>query len=71
MRQCSRILSNVDFFKLHVRHLKFEQDSDKGRPIELSYLLSKQPGARFNVDTILNCMLSASTKSIKVYLAHA
>ncbi len=34
IRQCSRILSNVDFVELFVRNLEFEQESADGRAIE-------------------------------------
>ncbi len=59
IRQCSRILSNVDFFELHVRHLEFEQDLADSRAIESSHLLSKQPEARLKADPIphyLRCL---------------
>ncbi len=56
IRQCSRILSNVDFLELHVRHLEFEQESTDCRAIESSHLLFKQPGARLNADPILHCL---------------
>ncbi len=54
IRQCSRILSNVDFLELYVRTLEFEQESIAGRAIESSHLLLRQPGARLNADTILH-----------------
>ncbi len=38
IRQCSRILSNIDFLELYVRHLEFEQESADGRAIESSHL---------------------------------
>ncbi len=44
MRQFSRILPNVDFHELHVRHLKVEQDSADGRALESNHLLSRQLG---------------------------
>ncbi len=54
--QCSRILSNVDFLELQVRHLEFEQESADGRAIESSHLLSKQPGPSLNADPIIHCL---------------
>ncbi len=56
IRQCSRILSNVDFLELYVRNLEFEQESADGRAIESSHLLFKQPGAKLNGDRILHCL---------------
>ncbi len=56
IRQCSRMLSNVAFLELHVRHFEFEQESADGRAIETSHLLSKQPGARLNTGPILYCL---------------
>ncbi len=53
IRQCSPILSNVDFLELPVRHLEFEQESVDGRAITSSHLLSKQPGARLHC---LHCL---------------
>ncbi len=57
IRQCSRILSNVDFLELYVRNLEFKQESADGRAIEASHLLFKQPEVRLNADPILNCLL--------------
>ncbi len=56
IRQCSRVLSNVGFLELYVRHLEFEQESADGRAIESSHLLFKQPRARLNADPILHCL---------------
>ncbi len=56
IRQCSRILSNVDFLELYVGNLEFEQESADGRAIESGHLLFKQPGARLNADPILYCL---------------
>ncbi len=56
IRQCSCIISNVDFPELYVRNLEFEQESADGRDIESSHLSLKQPGARLNADAILHCL---------------
>ncbi len=59
IRQCSHILSNVDFLELYVRHLQFEQESAGGRASKSNHLLSKQPEARLNTDPIrhrLRCL---------------
>ncbi len=56
IRQCSRILFNVDSLDLYVRNLEFEQESADGRAIESSHLLFKQPGTRLNADPILHCL---------------
>ncbi len=56
IRQCIRILSNVDFLELYVRNLEFEQESADDRANELSHLLFKQPGTRLNADPILQCL---------------
>ncbi len=43
IRQCSHILSNVDFLEVYVWNLEFEHESADGRAIESSHLLVKQP----------------------------
>ncbi len=58
IRQCSRILSYVDFLELYVRKLEFEQESADGRAIGSSHLLLKQPRARLNADPVLHCLRS-------------
>ncbi len=52
----SRILTNVDFLQLLVRHLEFEQESADNRAFESSYLSSEQPGVMLNADPILHCL---------------
>ncbi len=55
IRQCSRILCNVDFLELYVRNLEFVKESADGRFIASSYLLSLRSIARLNADPILRC----------------
>ncbi len=56
IRQCSCILSNVDFLKLYVWNLEFEQESTDEIAIESRHLLFKHPGARLNANPILHCL---------------
>ncbi len=56
VRRCSRILSNVGYLGLYVRHLEFKQESTDGRAIASSHLLFKQSGVRLYAEPIVHCL---------------